>query len=129
MQRRGLLSYQSIGNSEQEMRRTTVIPPPTLICQVTPAQLPCSNPKTHCWSGFTRLLPLYKLEKWGRPLLYLVENSSQAGLVRNLHISNHKCVFVSEAAPPSFTVLICCLCLELERKWRRGQQRQRGNVK
>lgn len=99
MQRRGLLSYQSIGNSEQEMRRTTVIPPPTLICQVTPAQLPCSNPKTHCWSGFTRLLPLYKLEKWGRPLLYLVENFSQAGLVRNLHISNHKCVFVSEAAP------------------------------
>lgn len=97
----GLLSYQSIGNSEQEMRHTTVILPPTLICQVTPAQLPCSNPKTCCWSGFTSLLPLFKQRGWKtganhrRLLLYLVENFSLAG---NLHIS-YKCAFLSEAPP------------------------------
>lgn len=52
----GLLSYQSIGNGVQEMRRTTAILPTTLICQDTPAGLPYRATKTRDQTGRATLM-------------------------------------------------------------------------
>lgn len=92
--------------SEQEIRHTTAILPPTLICQVTLGSITMESPKDSDQRGFTPRLPLQQ-GKWGGGgglLLYSVENFSEDEFPFLFLM-----VSVRLFLTPCFTVLICCV--------------------